>query len=93
MGDDPCFTYWVVDCKTPDCGTIVLDVIGPCDLRRVVYLPVCRNFEITCAGCMKTYVYSRGDVRSENALRQPISADRNSSFQAAIQPEPRLGEE
>ena len=93
MGENPCFTYWVVECKTEGCGSLILEVIGPCHLGRVAYLPMCRNFDVTCTGCSKTYTYSRPDVHAENILREPTSADRNSSFQDAIQPELRLGEE
>jgi hypothetical protein len=88
MGENPCFTYWTVECKTEGCGNLILEVIGRCDLRRVVFLLICRDFEVTCIGCMKTYTYSREDVHPKNLLREPTLADRNSSFQHAIRPEP-----
>lgn len=93
MGENPCFTDWTVKCKTEGCGSLILDIIGPCHLGRVVYLPTCRSFDVACSGYMKTFTYSRSDVRAENILREPTSADRSSSFQDAIQPEPHLGEE
>lgn len=85
MSENPCFTYWVVGCRTPECGTIILDVIGPCHLGRVVYLQECRDFEVTCLGCMKTYAYSRGDVSYKDIPREPTLADQNNSFRDAIQ--------
>jgi hypothetical protein len=87
MTEQPCFTYWVVKCKTPDCGKLLLDVVGPCDRRRVLFLERCRDFEVKCSGCMKTYTYSRIEVHEENVYRAPSGFIPDRSFQAAIRPE------
>jgi hypothetical protein len=88
MSEDRCFTYWTVECKTPDCGTLLLDYIGPCDIRRVVYLRQCRDFDVVCAGCMKNYTYSRNDVHSEDTPNDPTGFIPALSFQVAIRSEP-----
>jgi hypothetical protein len=86
MGENPCYTYWVAKCKTPGCGTIVLDVVGPCQRGRLLYLPQCEPFEVTCGACMHTHTLLRPDVFYEDNFRAPTSADSSSSFRDAIRP-------
>lgn len=93
MGENLCFTYWVAKCKTPGCGTIVLDVVGPCRRGRMLFLAQCESFDVTCGACMQTSTFSRSDVFYEDIFREPTSDDSSSSFQAAIRPAQHLAAE
>ena len=85
MSESRVFTYWVVDCKTQGCGSLIVGVAGPLVRHKFFFIPPCLDFEATCSGCMKTYVYSRSDLRSDDIQREPTPADRNSAFLAAVE--------
>src|SRR5262252_8690984 len=77
---------WVVDCKTPDCGVLVLAVIGENDPSKIHFLKRCKDFRETCDACRAQHLYTRADVREENvALHENIHPSR--AFLEATQPE------
>jgi hypothetical protein len=74
------FVYWAVICKTPSCGLIPAKFLGPYDPKRFAYeLPEegPASWEISCAGCKKTYRYTRDDlqVKALDVLAPPTFAD------------------
>lgn len=48
---------WVVTCRTPDCGVLILDVIGVHDPTKMYFLKECRDFSESCNGCGKEHTY------------------------------------
>jgi hypothetical protein len=77
---------WVVDCKTPDCGVLVLAVIGENEPSKIHFLKRCEDFTETCEDCRAKHLYTRADVREENvALRENIHPSR--AFLEATQSE------
>jgi molybdenum cofactor biosynthesis enzyme MoaA len=85
------YRYWTAECKTPDCGVLLLARIGVADPFKIPFLQECRDFRITCAGCMKEYLYSRNDVSWGD---RPVVAEFQDSqaFLAAIRPLPHQDE-
>jgi hypothetical protein len=57
---------WVVDCKTPDCGVLVLAIIGENHPSKIHFLKRCRDFRETCEVCRAEHLYTRADVREED---------------------------
>jgi len=84
------YRYWTVECKTPGCGIILLDKIGPTDPFRIPFLPECRDFAEKCSGCLAVYSYTHFDVRWRDAPLQEFRASR--PFRAATQPLPQQDE-
>jgi hypothetical protein len=77
---------WIVECKTPDCGILVLAVIGENDPSKIHFLKRCRDFRETCESCRAKYLYTRADVREENVvLRETFHPSR--AFQDATRSE------
>jgi len=56
------YEYWSVDCKTPNCGRILLDCIGPKSRYAMPIIPQCDPFEIKCGGCGYVHCYSPLDL-------------------------------
>jgi len=68
---------WFVECKTPDCGILVLAVIGENDPSKIHFLKRGRDFRETCESCRAKYLYTRADVREENVvLRETFHSSR-----------------
>jgi hypothetical protein len=84
MAEQPCYTYWTVECKTPSCGGLLLAYIGPFDKRRVLFLPQCRPFEVICPECKNSYTYTRNDVTSKNLALEPKGFIPSQPFLEAI---------
>ena len=57
------YRYWAVDCKTKECGKILLDCIGPYSEYHHPVIPVCDDFQITCDGCTTTHTYGWNDLQ------------------------------
>ena len=77
---------WVVDCKTPDCGVLVLAIIGENDPSKIHFLKRCRDFRETCEVCRAEHLYTRADVREEDvAIGENLHPSR--TFLEATQPE------
>jgi hypothetical protein len=92
MGETPCFTYWTVECKTPECGLLVLAVIGPCHLGRISYLERCRDFALTCRKCGQTHTYTGVEVKWKDlAVAPPIDFRPDPAFLGATGLEPHQG--
>src|SRR5215472_5889595 len=69
--DDEVTRCWVVDCKTPNCGVLVLAVIGPPEPSRIPVFPGCEEFELTCDGCQDLHKYCQTDIRWQNVANLP----------------------
>lgn len=57
------YKYWAVECKTPQCGKILLDCIGPHSEYHHPVVPACDDFEITCNGCTTAHRYHWSDLQ------------------------------
>jgi hypothetical protein len=68
--------YWCVICKTPNCGLIVVNYIGPHDGRPFFTLPEEGPgwWQYECGSCQKDYRYSRDDLQAK-ALDSPPPPD------------------
>lgn len=87
MADEQLYRYWVADCKTPDCGTLLLALIGRYDPFRIPLLPYCADFSLTCGHCMKEYLYTQRDVRVQATDKQiPQFRDAPEFVRATIPP-------
>jgi hypothetical protein len=90
MPEDPCYTYWTVECKTPSCGGLLLAYVGPYDKRRVYFLPQCRPFDVICPECKTGYTFTCNEVSSKNLTLEPHGFIPSQSFLEAIRPEAHL---
>ncbi len=57
------YRYWAVTCKTPGCGTILLDCMGPDRPYHFPAVPPCQDFDISCGGCKTTFRYTQLDLK------------------------------
>ncbi len=76
---------WVVDCKTPNCGVMVLAVIGPPEPYRFPMFLGCDEFEVACDGCHATHKYHEMEVRWENIANLREDYKPSQSFLRACQ--------
>lgn len=58
--------WWVVTCKTPNCGVIAAKYIGLHDGRPIYILPGegPEWWDFQCGTCGKTHTYTREDLRA-----------------------------
>ena len=92
MAENPCFTYWTVECKTKDCGLLVLALIRPCRMGRIPFLERCEDFELTCKTCSRVHLYTQMDVSWKDLDQAPPRGYKGApEFLAATQMEPRQG--
>jgi len=82
--DDEVTRCWVVDCKTPNCGVLVLAVIGPPEPSRIPVFPGCEEFELTCDGCQDLHKYCQTDIRWQNVANLPSGYKPSLTFLRAI---------
>lgn len=68
------YVYWVVDCKTPECGgPILLYFLGP-DRPAVTHvLQAPDTFEAKCKSCRQTHPYRRDEIHTKRG--SPPAAD------------------
>lgn len=76
---------WVVDCKTPDCGVLVLDVIGEPHPYRFPMIPPCEPFEVDCDGCRAAHTYRESDLRWQNVVNLRPDYRPSLAFRQAIE--------
>jgi len=60
------YVYWIVDCKTPTCGSpILLYFLGALDasVKHVVDAP--DTFDVKCMSCRQTHTYRRDDIHTK----------------------------
>ena len=68
--------YWVVICKTPNCGSIPAKYIGPDDGHWAYELPdvgVPDSWFASCSGCGKNHRYLRDDLQVKSSEIAPPS--------------------
>jgi len=68
--------YWVVICKTPNCGAIPAKYIGPDDGHWAYELPhvgVPDSWFASCSGCGKNHRYFRDDLQVQSSESAPPS--------------------
>jgi hypothetical protein len=63
---------WTVICKNKECGhTLLLQVIGPVEMRKFDALSHVIGFTITCQVCKKEESYGGSDVKMRELLNPP----------------------
>jgi hypothetical protein len=90
MAEEPYYTYWTTECKTPSCGGLLLAYIGPFSERRVLFTPQCRPFEVMCPECKSSYTYAGNEVTSKSLALEPKGFIPCKSFLEAVRPEAHL---
>ncbi len=68
------YVYWVVDCKTPGCGSpILLYFLGPDSPSVTHVLQAPDTIEVKCMSCRQTHTYRRDEIHTK--IGSPPPAD------------------